>query len=326
MDIYGPWGNPHFNNNRYVSLMGVTVWPSPSLSFAMHMDGYHKMLLGWSEPEILEIGDEPHCRLIGPAADGGNALILSFEERRGREFYLLEHRSQWGDRSQGTYDERISQPGLVTYYIHQDEPGLPSTRLSYIGPNELWGTLHTRPKEDDALVRAGTAIPAILAGPNNIVDSTPRKTDIGHNELTVLAVPPIITIRTPEPDGSIPLGAIPGRFGEGGVWDSVHGDHYLEWPGKVRTGVRVRSRRIRIDGKFRLAVAVSDRNGNYPHPSSLLPGSLGILPGEVGCFQAALDETGVLRAPERPAPAPQGPAWSEAGMEPIVPQEPCVID
>jgi hypothetical protein len=254
-DLYGPWGNTYFINLGWLSIMSGTITAEPDASWSVHHDPWHKIAFGWVEPNFHSVGSHTSCFILNPPQHDGIPVIISFDEQGSREHFILEYRDAFSFDAH--YDYGGFGGGLVAYYVKQERPGVPATRISYIGPKEGHQIQSTPAADDVALENEEGQIEAIFAGPNHQVDTVPDpEHEIGHGEGVVLSLPP----KRME-DGSYRIG----RFGDSGYWSEGTGDLQLEWPGAQSTGIRVRARFMSPDqsGKYRMAVAISNSNGQF---------------------------------------------------------------
>ncbi len=318
-DLYGPWASPYITNNYQLSVMGVTGTNALNDRWTVHHDPFHKIAFGWVDPDIILVQNGAQCRLMSPPQEGGRPIALLFEDRGTSEYYLLEYRQYWGNSSQPHYDKSVVDTGLATYYVKQNSPGVPSTRISYIVPHEN-EALQARPDpmNDDILslnLRDGTP-QAIFAGPNHQIDTAPQGRDIGALEATVLAVGPVY-----DWSDTRTLTATPGRFGDSGVWSpGPWWSQQLEWPGTGSAGVRIRIGEVTHGDLNQLAVAISDEFGNFPEEFAMHDDH-GLF-GEEICFKSALAGSA---SQERVSPNPM--ALARPRPIPVLPKTAsCVLD
>lgn len=113
-DLYGADGL-----SRRLTLMGGTIAP-PNFTAIWHLDPWHKMQLGWSEPRIRSI----HIGGIEtiPAAQmlRSNSAIIYYDPARGtNEYFMLEYRTSSSPNGAG-YDSQVAGNGLVVWHVQQD--------------------------------------------------------------------------------------------------------------------------------------------------------------------------------------------------------------
>jgi hypothetical protein len=119
-------GSPQrcFALNGGRSLMAAGNSSDPALT--MHLDPWHKMLVGWIEPRVFSIGKPATAKLIAQhvaAAEGeGHRPVLLFDPLKGpREFFLLEYRT----RSALGFDQALVNSGLVVWQVALDAANRP---------------------------------------------------------------------------------------------------------------------------------------------------------------------------------------------------------
>jgi hypothetical protein len=116
VDLEG-WPEKCFALNGGRSLMAALNAPDPGLT--MHIDPWHKMLVGWSEPRVFAIGKPNAAKLaaqhIVPQAAGEERRpILLYDALRGpNEFFLLEYRTH----SMLGFDQAMVNSGLVVWQV-----------------------------------------------------------------------------------------------------------------------------------------------------------------------------------------------------------------
>ena len=113
-DLYGPEG-PLSQN---VSVMGCCATPGD----IFHLDPWHKMELGWSEPRICSMSTGgvvvlPAAQLMQP-----NAPVVLYDPAHGvSEFFMLEYRTRTTSTSTRTdYERNLPDDGLVVWYVQED--------------------------------------------------------------------------------------------------------------------------------------------------------------------------------------------------------------
>ena len=115
LDLYGTG-----DDNAALTLMSGTISPVPDNPRSWHLDPWHKMQYGWSEPRIRSLAGGGVENL--PAAqmlDATAPLILYHPARGTQEYFLLEYRttnSPVGPR----YDTNVAGNGLVLWHVQQD--------------------------------------------------------------------------------------------------------------------------------------------------------------------------------------------------------------
>ncbi|WP_375414575.1 hypothetical protein [uncultured Bradyrhizobium sp.] len=123
VDAYGVWninrafpGKPVTGEclNQNLTLMGCTGNANTN---TYHLDPWHKLELGWSEPRIVALSSYGNAVL--PAADRNEpaAPLLFYDPRRGpSEYFILEFRNNRYRGGSG-YDANIPQNGVGIWHI-----------------------------------------------------------------------------------------------------------------------------------------------------------------------------------------------------------------
>ena len=118
-DAADPSGSPQrcFALNSGLSLMAASNTANPGQT--VHLDPWHKMLLGWTEPRVYSIGAPVKAKLAAqhvlPASDPESKRpVLLFDALKGpNEFFLLEYRT--GTRL--GFDQDLPTSGLVVWHV-----------------------------------------------------------------------------------------------------------------------------------------------------------------------------------------------------------------
>lgn len=87
-----------------------------------HLDPWHKMLFGWSEPRLVALRAGGVVDI--PAAQLGSAdgpVLLFDSTRGGSEFFLIEYRSRSTPSGAG-YDDNVSGNGMVLWHFAVGQP------------------------------------------------------------------------------------------------------------------------------------------------------------------------------------------------------------
>jgi hypothetical protein len=122
VDLDG-WPQKCFALNRGLTLMAATN--SPNLRETVHLDPWHKMLVGWTEPRVYPMDKPGRARLAAqhvwqPADSALKRPILVYDAARGRsEFFLLEYRTP----SRLGFDQDFTTSGLVIWHVMLDGAG-----------------------------------------------------------------------------------------------------------------------------------------------------------------------------------------------------------
>lgn len=150
LDLYGwPQGK-----SSQLTLMSTSIGGSGADQSACHLDPWHKLVLGWSEPRVFTDTARGHVVLTGVNHADGAALI--HRPDRPLEFYLLEFRSRRSDVRVG-YESWVPGRGVAIWHVKTSAPGValmqPSVDPRYgeyavmhvgapsgqHGRSELWG-------------------------------------------------------------------------------------------------------------------------------------------------------------------------------------------
>jgi len=123
VDLDG-WPQKCFGLNAGRSLMAAANTGNPALT--MHLDPWHKMVVGWVEPRIVPIGQAGKALLaaqhVSATESESKRPILLFDPQRGpREFFLLEYRTH----SEFGFDQAVVNPGLVIWQVALDGANRP---------------------------------------------------------------------------------------------------------------------------------------------------------------------------------------------------------
>jgi M6 family metalloprotease-like protein len=116
LDVYGAQAG----RNYQVSLMGPTIGGTNNEPSTWHMDPWHKMQLGWSEPRIVNLRTGGVFTLPAAHRLDASAPIILYDPSHGvREFFMLEYRAQAG------YDREVTTNGLAIWHIKHDLNNVP---------------------------------------------------------------------------------------------------------------------------------------------------------------------------------------------------------
>jgi M6 family metalloprotease-like protein len=131
VDLYG-------NNERLhssISLMGGTLAANSNRD-TFHLDPWHKMQLGWSEPRIVSLRSSDSAIIPAAQLKRPDGPVLLFDPVRGtQEFYILEYRTNRTSLGAG-FDASVAQHGLLIWHIrqqvdHRPVQGAPHTTLPF---------------------------------------------------------------------------------------------------------------------------------------------------------------------------------------------------
>jgi M6 family metalloprotease-like protein len=128
IDLYGPWGQCYDLNRRLTLMAGTGDAGIADSERSVHLDPWHKMLAGWIEPRLIEMGRPGKAELAAQhlplAAEGERRRpLLMYDAKRGRsEFFLLEYRTPY----RLGYDQVVPSSGLVIWHVTNAANGQPS--------------------------------------------------------------------------------------------------------------------------------------------------------------------------------------------------------
>lgn len=121
LDLYGN----RANLNTGVTLMGATI-ASDSNRNAFHLDPWHKLALGWSEPRIVPLRGDGSAVIPAAQLKRPDAPVLLFDPLRGsQEYYLLEYRTRQSPSAGSGFDGSVASEGLLVWHVWQDTNHLP---------------------------------------------------------------------------------------------------------------------------------------------------------------------------------------------------------
>lgn len=111
MDFYGIWGIGDCLNG-HLSLM------SCSYGEKYHLDAWHKLQFGWSEPRVFALNGSGTTTLNAAQMGLAYAPIILYDTNRGTdEFFLLEYRTKTVTGLGGGYDANVAGNGLVIWHV-----------------------------------------------------------------------------------------------------------------------------------------------------------------------------------------------------------------
>jgi M6 family metalloprotease-like protein len=120
IDLYGS-----NDLNQALTLMGATIYNADDDMRTYHLDAWHKMQLGWSEPRIYSMGSSGSVVLPAANRVKPDAPVILFDPARGtKEYFMLEYRAAANVRGLH-YDENVADSGLVIWLVKQDGSKLP---------------------------------------------------------------------------------------------------------------------------------------------------------------------------------------------------------
>jgi len=152
LDLYGRWGIDALHNR--ISLMGPLVGGADGRE-SVHLDAWHKLQLGWVEPQIYSINSPAIPVLAAANTTFRDSAIILYDPARGTgEYFLLEYRAA---NQQGFhYDRDTSGNGLAIWHIQQDGNKNPMSVPNLLGNNVTY--LGVFSEGAPALVRTGTQL------------------------------------------------------------------------------------------------------------------------------------------------------------------------
>jgi M6 family metalloprotease-like protein len=122
VDLYGATGSENYE----YTLMGATQFPQLSDRRTFHLDPWHKLLLGWTQPTVYSLDSDGSATLN--AVQDGDPIILYSPSKGPLEYYMLEFRN--GKRSVGAgYDADVNpgskgnQSGLMIWHVQTNGIG-----------------------------------------------------------------------------------------------------------------------------------------------------------------------------------------------------------
>ena len=154
LDLYGA-----SDLSQSLTLMGATIYPSLNDLRTYHLDPWHKMQLGWSEPRIRSLRESGIEGLPATQMIRGDAPVILYDPQHGiNEFFIIEYRTPSSPNGSG-YDTNVADTGLAIWHVNQDgnknpipipnvtlyaiySDGAPNFTL---GGNTLWGSEITTP-------------------------------------------------------------------------------------------------------------------------------------------------------------------------------------
>jgi M6 family metalloprotease-like protein len=114
VDLYGT--DQHFKPAHDATLM--RTWSNGSNTF--HLDPWHKMQIGWSEPRLVDVRNGGVFNLPAAQMQSSGAPLVLYDLRRGiHEFFMLEYRTPISP-TLINYDRHVASTGLVVWHVSQD--------------------------------------------------------------------------------------------------------------------------------------------------------------------------------------------------------------
>lgn len=116
LDLYGwPQGK-----SAQLTMMSTSVGGTQANQVACHLDPWHKLVLGWSEPRVFTDASRGHVVL--PGVNKPDAPIIIHRPGRPLEFYLLEFRANRSDLQIG-YESWVPGAGVAIWHVDTTAPG-----------------------------------------------------------------------------------------------------------------------------------------------------------------------------------------------------------
>jgi M6 family metalloprotease-like protein len=119
IDLYGPWGQCYDLNRRLTVMAGTGDGGFADSELILHLDPWHKMLVGWIEPRLIAVGRPGRAQLAAQhlplsAEPERRRPLLIYDEKKGAsEFFLLEYRTP----NRLGYDQAVATSGLVIWHL-----------------------------------------------------------------------------------------------------------------------------------------------------------------------------------------------------------------
>ena len=109
--------------NRYMNtapqLITLMTYKTGYYTTTTHIDGFHKLQLGWVTPYVLEKKKEYKLKDVKKSED---VYILPRRNDDGREYVLLESRFEESQIDDPLYDYNINDDGLAVYHVIEPGP------------------------------------------------------------------------------------------------------------------------------------------------------------------------------------------------------------
>lgn len=136
-DLYGAGGL-----SQNLTLMGATLGGPPNNTTTYHLDPWHKMQFGWSEPRIRSIRTGGVETIAAAQMLQPDAPIIYYDPIRGtNEFFIFEYRTASSPNG-GGYDTQVAGNGLVVWHVQQNSShdifAVPSLTVPQGTDNTVW--------------------------------------------------------------------------------------------------------------------------------------------------------------------------------------------
>ena len=114
VDLYGVWNQEALSQR--LTIMSATI-TSPNNLETYQFDPWHKLRLGWCEPQMRDVTYGGVVTLAGSGSSAPDKQVILYDGARGTsEYFMLEYRAPVA----GTYDNNASGTGLVIWHVEQD--------------------------------------------------------------------------------------------------------------------------------------------------------------------------------------------------------------
>jgi hypothetical protein len=130
VDLYGATGL-----NQDCTLMCATIYPNFDDRRSFYPDAWHRMVLGWIEPQIVPMSAPASFDLSAAATSApGQVAVLLYEPSHGTsEYFLLEYRTP-NPVGGNHYDADVASEGLAIWHVILDENKMPTEIQSLTKP------------------------------------------------------------------------------------------------------------------------------------------------------------------------------------------------
>lgn len=129
IDFYGIWGVGGCLND-YLTLMSCTH------NAKYHLDAWHKLQFGWSEPRIFPLNSGGSTTLNAAQLGLDYAPIILYDTNRGPdEFFLLEYRTRTVTGVGAGYDANVAGNGLVIWHVAHQANNMPGNMAEIAWPD-----------------------------------------------------------------------------------------------------------------------------------------------------------------------------------------------
>ncbi len=106
--------------NDGLTLMAGTISAEPFYPAIYHLDCWHKMCLGWAEPQLVSLKAGGVFTLTAPQVGGSSNAVLLHDPAKGPgEYFMLEYRTS-AVNAATTYDGQLKRSGVLLWHIQMD--------------------------------------------------------------------------------------------------------------------------------------------------------------------------------------------------------------